>query len=144
MADKGNARVEALEHQLMRSWLEGDRKAMKKLLSSQFRMVVGARAPVLLDRKSLVEAAGTSWRLHAYRFGTSVYARTIGQSALFAAELELKGEIDGTELAGSWWVADYWQRGGMMQRWQLVDRQIARPDEGMDFSGAVRALQLWR
>ena len=42
-------RIEALEHQLMRAWLEGDRKTMKKLLSSRFRLVVGSKAPVLLE-----------------------------------------------------------------------------------------------
>jgi hypothetical protein len=85
MANEGNMRIEALEHQLMRSWLEGDRKLMKKLLSSRFRLVVGAKAPVLLDRKSMVEAAGAGWRIHGYRFGNSVYSRTIGPSAVFAA-----------------------------------------------------------
>jgi hypothetical protein len=144
MADKGNARVEALEHQLMRSWLEGDGKGMKKLLSSQFRLVVGARSPVLLDRKSMVEAAGGAWRLSAYRFGTSIYVRTLGPAALFAAELELTSDIDGSEVSGRWWMADYWRRGGISQRWQLADRQLARLDEGSHFPDAVRNLQLWR
>jgi hypothetical protein len=144
MGTDGHARVEALEHQLMRSWLEGDRKAVKKLLASQFRMVVGARSPVLLDRKSMVEATGTAWHLTAYRFGNSVYARTLGQSALFAAELELKGEIGGIDLSGRWWMADYWRRSGMVRRWQLADRQLARLDESEAFPDAVRALQLWR
>ena len=128
----------------MRSWLEGNRKAMKGLLSSRFRMVVGARSPVLLDRKSLVEAAGGTWRLGAYRFGNSVYARTIGQSALFASELELKGEINGMDLSGRWWMADYWRRGGLTQRWQLADRQLARLDDDATFADGVRSLQLWR
>ncbi|UUR08489.1 nuclear transport factor 2 family protein [Sphingomonas glaciei] len=144
MASEGNVRIEALEHQLMRAWLEGDRKAMKKLLSSRFRLVVGAKSPVLLDRKSLIEAAGTGWRLNGYRVGNSVYSRTIGPSALFAAELELKIEIDGVDLSGSWWMADYWRRSGIAQRWQLADRQMARIDEGSPFPDAVRGLQLWR
>jgi hypothetical protein len=144
MASDGNVRIEALEHQLMRSWLEGDRKALKRLLSSRFRLVVGARTPVLLDRKSLVEAAGTAWRLSAYRFGTSVYVRTIGATALFAAELELRGTVDGTELAGTWWMSDYWQRSTVARRWQLTDRQLARIDDAPAFADAVRGLQLWR
>ena len=144
MATESNARIEALEHQLMRSWLEGDRKMLKKLLSSRFRLVVGATAPVLLDRKSMVEAAGAGWRLNGYRFGNSIYSRTIGQSALFAAELELKAEIDGVDLSGKWWMADYWRRAGVTQRWQLTDRQLARLDESRPFPDAVRGLQLWR
>ncbi|GAA4009780.1 hypothetical protein GCM10022211_25080 [Sphingomonas humi] len=137
-------RIEALEHQLMRSWIEGDRKVLKKLLNSRFRLVVGARAPVLLDRKSLVEAAGAGWRLHGYRFGNSVYSRTLGPSAVFAAELELKAEIDGKDLSGSWWMTDFWRRSGIAQRWQLADRQLSRLDENMQFPEAVRSLQLWR
>jgi hypothetical protein len=144
MANEGDMRIEALEHQLMRAWLEGDRKQMKKLLSSRFRLVVGSKAPVLLDRKSLIEAAGTGWRLNGYRFGNSVYSRKIVQSALFAVEVELKLEIDGVDLSGSWWMADYWRRSGLRQSWQLTDRQMARLDEGTRFPDAVRALQLWR
>ena len=144
MANEGDMRIEALEHQLMRAWLEGDRKLMKKLLSSRFRLVVGGKAPVLLDRKSLIEAAGTGWRLNGYRFGNSVYSRKIVQSALFAVEVELKIEIDGMDLSGSWWMTDYWRRSGLRQSWQLTDRQMARLDEGTKFPDAVRALQLWR
>nr|WP_314444672.1 nuclear transport factor 2 family protein [uncultured Sphingomonas sp.] len=144
MASEGNMRIEALEHQLMRSWLEGDRKTLKKLLSSRFRLVIGARAPVLLDRKSMVEAAGAGWRLNGYRFGNSVYSRKISQSAVFAVEVELKLEIDGVDLSGSWWMTDFWRRSGMLQNWQLADRQLARLDEGTRFPDAVRALQLWR
>lgn len=144
MASEGDMRIEALEHQLMRSWLEGDRKAMKKLLSSRFRLLVGGKTPVLLDRKSLIEAAGGGWRLNGYRFGNSVYSRKIAQSALFAVEVELKIEIDGMDLSGSWWMADYWRRSGLRQSWQLTDRQMARLDEGTRFPDAVRALQLWR
>jgi hypothetical protein len=144
MANESNVRIEALEHQLMRSWLEGDRKTMKKLLSSRFRLVVGAKAPVLLDRKSILEAAGASWRLNGYRFGNSVYSRSIGPSALFAAELELRAEIDGADVSGTWWMTDYWRRSGIAQRWQLTDRQLARLDDKGTFPDAVRALQLWR
>jgi hypothetical protein len=137
-------RIEALEHQLMRAWLEGDRKLIKKLLSSRFRLVVGGKAPVLLDRKSLVEAAGTGWRLNGYRFGNSVYSRKIAQSALFAVEVEMKIDIDGVDLSGNWWMTDYWRRSGLTQSWQLTDRQLARLDDGTRFPDAVRALQLWR
>ena len=144
MANEGNLRIEALEHQLMRAWIEGDRKLIKKLLSSRFRLVVGATAPVLLDRKSLVEAAGGGWRLNGYRFGNSIYSRTLGQSAVFAAEVEWKIEIDGVDLSGNWWIADFWRRSGIAQRWQLADRQLARLDESGKFAEAVRALQLWR
>ena len=144
MASNGEARIEALEHQLMRAWLDSDRKQVKTLLSSRFRLVLGARTPVLLDRKSLVEAVGAAWRLTSYRFGISVYARSIGQSVLFAAELELRGEIDKTDVSGSWWVADSWQRSTLTRRWQLCDRQLSRLEERTVVPDALRGLQLWR
>jgi hypothetical protein len=144
MAGTGDTRIEALEHQLMRSWLAGDRKALKGLLSSRFRLVLAARPPVLLDRKSLVEAAGGAWRLTGYRFGTSVYARPLGGSALFATEVELQGDIDGVALTGSWWMSDSWQRSRLTRSWQLADRQLTRLDETTSIPDAVRGLQLWR
>ena len=53
-------------------------------------------------------------------------------------------EIDGVDLSGSWWMADYWRRSGIAQRWQLADRQLARIDDGSPLPDAVRGLQLWR
>lgn len=144
MAQDGNARIEALEHQLMRSWLAGDRKALKSLIGSRFRMVVGAKPPVLLDRKSLVEAVGGAWRIDNYRFGTSVYARQLGSSVLFATEIELQGKIDGVPMTGSWWMSDSWRRSGLTRSWQLADRQLSRLDEASAIPDAVRGLQLWR
>ncbi|WP_300974769.1 DUF4440 domain-containing protein [Sphingomonas sp. LHG3406-1] len=144
MGTDTNARTEALEHQLMRAWLEGDRKAMKGLLASRFRMVVGAKPPVLLDRKSLLEAAGTRWRIGGYRFGTSIYSRQLGATALFAAEIELQGSIEGVDVSGSWWLSDHWSRSSLTRRWQLIDRQLSRLDERPAFPDAVRSLQLWR
>jgi hypothetical protein len=144
MASDGSARIEALETQLMRAWVNGERKALRDLLSRRFRMVVGASAPVLLDRKSLLEAAGDRWRLKRFRFGQSIYAREIDGIGIFAAEVELEGMIDGKDVGGRWWQADVWKRGGLGRKWRLVDRQLARLDDDQRFPQAVRALQLWR
>lgn len=144
MGNDMTARFEALEHQLMRAWLEGDRKGMKGLLSSRFRLVVGAKPPVLLDRKSLLEAVGARWRISGYRFGTSIYSRQMGGTALFATEVELQGSIEGVDVSGSWWLSDHWRRSELTRRWQLADRQLSRLDERPAFPEAVRALQLWR
>lgn len=144
MADGGDARIEALEHQLMRAWGSADRKTLRGLLSRQFRMVIGAAAPVLLDRKSLVEAAGGRWRLDGYRFGQTVYAREMDGVALFAAELEMEGAIEGQKISGRWWQADLWRRSGLPRRWRLQDRQLARLETDRQLSDAIRALQLWR
>ena len=144
MATDGNMRIEALEHQLMRSWLEGDRKMMKKLLSSRFRLVVGGKAPVLLDRKSLVEAVPGRWSISSFRFGSALYAREISGIGIFAAEVELEARIDGRDLSGRWWMSDLWRKSSLTRRWHLLDRQLARPDSGTDVPAAVRSLQLWR
>ncbi|GLR46318.1 DUF4440 domain-containing protein [Sphingomonas astaxanthinifaciens] len=144
MASDGNARLEALETQLMRAWVNEERKALRNLLSRRFRMVVGASAPVLLDRKSLLEAAGDRWRIERFRFGQSIYAREIDKIGIFAAEIELEGVIDGRDARGRWWQADIWKRGGLGRGWRLVDRQLARVEDDRAFPEAVRALQLWR
>lgn len=140
----GEAKIEALEHQLMRAWAGNDRKALKGLVSRRFRMVVGASAPVLLDRKSLLEAAGGRWRLERFRFGQSIYARVVDGVGIFAAEVELEGLIDGLEVSGRWWQVDVWRKSTITRSWQLVDRQLARLETEQQFPQAVRSLQLWR
>ncbi|GAA4038506.1 hypothetical protein GCM10022281_19160 [Sphingomonas rosea] len=144
MGKSNDAKIEVLEHQLMRAWAASDKKAVRALLSRQFRMVVGATAPVLLDRKSLLEAAGERWRIERFRFGQSVYSREVDGIGIFAAEVELEGVIDGQNAHGRWWQADVWKKGGLGRRWRLVDRQLARLESDHQFPQAVRALQLWR
>lgn len=139
----GDGRIEALEHQLMRAWVTGDRKALRSSLARRFRLVVGAPSPVLLDRKSLLDAAADRWRVTAFRFGT-IYARQVDGVGIFAAELELEGSIDGQDVSGRWWVTDIWRKSALARRWQLLDRQLARLETGHTFPQAVRALQLWR
>lgn len=141
---EGSGRIEALEHQLLRAWMASDSKQLKALLARRFRLVVGASNPVLLDRKSLIDAVGERWSLSAFRFGTALYAREVDGVGIFAAEVELEGRIDGKEVTGRWWVSDLWRKGGFSRRWQLLDRQLARPDPGQDFAASVRRLQLWR
>lgn len=139
-----DAKVEALEHGLMRAWMAGESKAMRKILSARFRLVIGGAAPVLLDRKSLVEAAGERWLLKGYRFGAGVYARQVDGIGIFAAELEMEASIDGLDASGSWWLADSWRKSSIGRQWQLVDRQLSRADGSAALGKSVRALQLWR
>jgi hypothetical protein len=144
MAMNGDARIEALEHQLMRAWASADGKVMRTLLAKRFRLVLGGDTPVLLDRKSLLEAAGKDWRLERYRFGQRIYAREVDGIGIFAAELELDGIVAGHEVSGRWWQADIWQRSRLPRRWRLLDRQLARLESDRHFAEAVRSLQLWR
>ena len=139
-----NAKIEALEHGLMRAWMAGESKAMRRSLSARFRLVIGGAAPVLLDRKSLVEAAGERWLLESYRFGAEVYARQVDGIGIFATALEMEASIDGVDVAGSWWLADSWRKSSIGRQWRLVDRQLSRADATPALGQAVRALQLWR
>jgi hypothetical protein len=143
MAD-GNAIIEALEHRLMRAWVGGDRKLLRKLLSARFRLVVGGDTPILLDRKSLSEASGERWQVTSYRFGTNIYARQVDGLGIFAAEIEMAGTIDDAEASGRWWLADCWRKSALTRSWQLVERQLSRPEPSGNFPQMVRTLQLWR
>lgn len=128
----------------MRGWAARDRKVLKGLLSRRFRLVVGSSSPVLLDRKSMLDAVGDRWVLAGYRFGSAVYAREVDGLAIFAAELEMEGTIDGKPVSGPWWMADIWRKSTLSRNWQLLDRQLARPETAKTLPEAVRALQLWR
>jgi len=138
-----NERLEALELRLMRAWVGDERKVMRQLLSRRFRLVLGAPSPVLLDRKSLLDAAVDRWQVAAFRLG-SVYSREAEGVGIFAAQVELDCRIDGKDVSGRWWMSDLWRKSAMTRRWQLLDRQLARPDASSDFPLAVKALQLWR
>lgn len=142
MADT-NGKIEALEHLLLRRWLGNDRKALRPLLARRFRLVIGASKPVLLDRKSMLDAAGDRWLLSAFRFG-AIYAREADGVGIFAAEVELDFSIDGKRETGTWWMTDIWRKSTMPRRWQLLERQLSRPESGIDVPAAVKALQLWR
>jgi hypothetical protein len=128
----------------MRAWGGNDRKVIRKLLSRRFRLVIGAPTPVLLDRKSLADAVGERWRLSAFRFSSAPYTREVEGLGLFAAEVELEGQIDGADLSGRWWMSDIWRKSGLTRNWQLLDRQLSRPEPGQAVPSAVRTLQLWR
>lgn len=141
---ESSGRIEALEHQLMRAWASGDAKQLKSLLARRFRLVVGAASPVLLDRKSMVDAAASRWKVSSFRFGSALYAREVDGVGIFAAEVELEGRIDGREISGRWWMSDVWRKSGFPRRWQLLDRQLGRLDTDHAFPAAVRGLQLWR
>ena len=140
---ESDGRIEALEHGLMRAWAGGDRKLLRQGLSRRFRLVVAAAPPVLLDRKSMLDAAGDRWLLADYRF-SAVYTRETDGLGIFAAELEMEGAIYGRPISGRWWMTDLWCKSTLGRRWRLVDRQLARLDTDRTLSDAVRALQLWR
>ncbi|WP_260484241.1 nuclear transport factor 2 family protein [Sphingomicrobium flavum] len=137
------AKIETLEHALMRAWLRGDRKTMKPMLASDFRLVVGARTSQLLDRASFLEAAAENFVVEAYRLD-DIYVRRHGKTIFLIARAEMEMKLGGEDWSGSFWLIDLWRKGTVRRGWRLVERSLSRPDSGEDISAIVRSLQLWR
>jgi hypothetical protein len=135
--------IETLENRLMRAWVGGDLRTLKSLTARNFRLVVGSKPSVLLDAKSWLEAANSSFVCHSYRFG-DVYARDLGPVTVFATQLDLKASIDGHDWSGPVWVTDIWKKSGVRRRWRMVERVFSRPEEDKQVPPAIRSLQLWR
>jgi hypothetical protein len=142
VADR-SSEFETLEHRLMRAWINGDSRTLKALTARDFVLLVGTRPPVMLDYSSWVEAAGKRWTCAAYRFGT-VYVRSHGQVAVFAAEAELESRIDRLDWSGPAWITDVWRRSRVRRRWRLVERHITRTLDERAVANGIKALQLWR
>ena len=141
--DQFAAKIETLEHQWMRSWMQRDRNAMKALASRDFIFLLGSTKPAILDRASWLEAATTRFRCSSYRFG-EVYVRRHGSSAVFAAPLSIEASIGDAEWTGTAWITDVWARSAVRRKWRLLERVLARPDEDGEMPPAIRSMQLWR
>jgi ketosteroid isomerase-like protein len=135
--------IETMENRWMRAWLERDVRTLKALTARDFILLFGAKPAVLLDHRSWLEAAATRYLCTAYRFG-SVHVRDLGQSALFAAEVELAATMDGHDWSGSVWVTDVWRKTRVRRRWKLAERIVSRPDDRALLPAAIRSLQLWK
>lgn len=127
----------------MRAWVARDRRVLKALTSSNFRLVVSSRPPVILDARSWLEAAATRYLCQAYRFG-EIYARDLGPVAVFATRIDLQATMDGEDWSGEVWTTDIWKRTKLRRNWRMLERVISRPEEGPQVPPAVRSLQLWR
>lgn len=141
--DQFAAKIETLEHQWMRSWMQRDRNAMKALASRDFIFLLGSTKPAILDRASWLEAATTRFRCSSYRFG-EVYVRRHGSSAVFAAPLSIEASIGDAAWTGTAWITDVWARSAVRRKWRLLERVLARPDEDGEMPPAIRSMQLWR
>jgi len=135
--------IETLENRWMRAWVQGDAKALKAITARDFILLAASKSPAILDRPSWLEAAGKRWHCSSYSFG-DIYVRGRGDSALFAAPLELKATIDGRDASGTVWITDLWRRGRVRRGWKLVHRTLSRPDDSRDLAKAIRAMQLWK
>ena len=135
--------IETLENRWMRAWVSGDARALKSLTSRKFRMVMGSKPCAILDSKSWLEAATTSFLCHGYRFG-DIYARELGNVAVFATQLDLKASIDGHDWSGRMWLTAIWKKSGVRRSWQIVERIFSRPEEDPKVPAAIHSLQAWR
>ena len=137
-----SAAIETMEHRLMRAWIDGDVRAMKSVVSRQFRMVIGSKPVVMLDSKSWLEAASERFTCHRYRFG-DLFIHQLGTAAIFATPVEATMRLDGVEWSGTFWITDHWRRGRVRRGWRIVDRTIARMDDHAEVPAAIKAMQLW-
>ena len=137
------ARIEALEHQFMRAWMQRDRNAMKALAARDFIFLFGASKPAMLDRASWLEAATTRLRCSGYRFD-EVYVRRHGNVAVFATRVGIEGAVGEREWQGDAWMVDMWQKSRIGNKWKLIERSLSRVDTDDRLSDQIRSMQLWR
>ena len=141
--DQFSAKIETLEHQFMRAWIQRDRNAMKALASRDFIFLLGSTRPAILDRASWLEAATTRMRCKAYRFG-EIYVRRHGSTAVFAAPITIEASLGADDWSGEAWLTDVWDRSSVRHKWRLIERVISRPDGDEQMPAAIRSMQLWR
>ncbi|MEZ5682335.1 MAG: nuclear transport factor 2 family protein [Erythrobacter sp.] len=141
--DEFSAKIEALEHLWMRSWMQRDRNQMKKLAARDFIFLMGAHKPVILDRASWLEASTTRFRCNGYRFD-EVYVRKHGNVAVFATRVGLEATISDLAWNGDSWVVDMWQKSKLGRGWKLIERSMSRCDNDEKVPDAIRSMQLWR
>jgi hypothetical protein len=141
--DQFAAKIETLEHQAMRSWMQRDRNMMKALASRDFIFLLGSNKPAILDRASWLEAATTRFRLTSYRFG-EVYVRRHSSTAIFAAPITLEASLGEDDWSGTAWLTDLWGRSAVRRKWRLIERVLSRPDTTEHAPPAIRSMQLWR
>lgn len=141
--DQFAAKIETLEHQLMRAWMVRDRGAMRKMLSRDFIFHLGGARGAILDRPSWLDATSGRFKLESYRFG-ELYARKLGKTAVFVTPIQLEMKMGPREWKGEFGLTDVWQKSRLRRSWLLVERVIGRRETDDDMAAAIRDLQLWR
>ena len=141
MADTA-AEIEALSLGVMRAWVAGDAKAMKKALARDFMMMIGTLPPQLLDKPSFLAALERSFRCSRFAF-REVLVRQHGKAAWLVAGAELELHLGGKAWKGAFLMTDLW-RCGAIGGWKLTERSIARLDPDESLAPAIGRLQLWK
>ena len=135
--------IETMEHRWMRAWVNRDAKALKSLTAKDFILLTASKPPMILDRRSWLEAAVERWDCASYRFG-DIYVRGLGPTAIFAAPLELKATIDGRDWSGMIWITDLWRRTLTRKGWKMTQRILSRVNDDRDLPKVMKSLQLWK
>jgi hypothetical protein len=137
------AEIEALTLGVLRAWVAGDAKAMKKATSRDFVMMVGTLPPQLLDRPSFLAAMERPFACTKFAL-REVFVRQYGKAAWLVAGAELELRLGGRGWKGPFLVTGLWRRGTVMRGWNLAELSLARLDESEGFAATVSKLQLWR
>lgn len=137
------AEIEALALGAMRAWVAGDAKAMKKLTTRDFLMLVGSTPPQLLDRPSFLAAMPRDFACSRFVF-REVIARKHRDAAWFVAGAELDLVLGGRAWTGPFLVSALWRKSAWSSKLLLADLSLARQDPDRDLAAAVARLQLWK
>ncbi len=143
MAKVSEAEIEALALTAMRAWVARDAKAMKKLTTRDFLMLVGSTPPQLLDRPSFLAALPQSFACTRFTF-REVIARQHRDAAWFVAGAELDLALGGRAWTGSFLVSALFRKSAWSSKLLLADLSLARQDPDRDLAAAVSRLQLWK
>lgn len=145
MADV-TAEIEALALGVMRAWVAGDVKTMKKATARDFMLMVGTLPPQLLDRPSFLTGLERGFACTKFAF-REVFVRRHGKAAWLVAGAELELRVGGKAWSGPFLVTGMWRRGAFGRRWNLSELSLAKLDAESDggdrLADSVRSLQLW-
>lgn len=140
------AEIEALTLGVMRAWVAGDAKAMKKATARDFMCMVGTLPPQLLDRPSFLAGLERGFACTKFAF-REVFVRQHGKCAWLVAGAELELRLGGKVWSGPFLVTGMWRRGSIARSWNLAELSLAKLDAESDggdrLAESVRALQLW-
>lgn len=137
------AEIEALALGAMRAWVAGDEKAMKKLTTRDFMMLVGSTPPQLLDRPSFLAAMQRGFACNRFAF-REVIARKHRDAAWFVAGADLDLMLGGRAWTGAFLVSALFRKSAWSSKLLLADLSLARQDPDQDLAVAVSKLQLWK
>jgi ketosteroid isomerase-like protein len=136
-----SAEIEARALGLMRAWVAGDAKAVKKLVARDAMVMVGALPPQLLDRPSFLAALDRGFACTRFTF-REVFVRAHGKAAWFVAGAELELAFGGKPWSGPFLVTDLWRKGAI-GGWKLAERSLAPLGTDSDLAPRIAKLQLW-